>query len=90
MNPYEEWILLDRIPHLGAKKCRELVEHLGSPQKVFAASLKELSSIPGLNKDTITHLNRKTSERDIREDLKSLDKLNGGGDSSLSPFPLFG
>ncbi|GAI12749.1 unnamed protein product, partial [marine sediment metagenome] len=51
MNPYKEWILLDRIPHLGAKKCRELVEHFGSPQKVLAASLKELSTIPGLNKE---------------------------------------
>lgn len=77
MNPYKEWILLDRIPHLGAKKCRELIEHFGSPQKVLAASFKELSSIPGLNKEAITYLNRKTSEIDIREDLKRLDELNG-------------
>ena len=40
MKSYEEWILLDRTLHLGAKKCRELVEHFGSPQKVLAASLK--------------------------------------------------
>ena len=62
MNPYEEWILLDIIPHLGAKKCRELIEHFGSPQKVLAASLKELSAIPGLNKEAITCLNKKTSK----------------------------
>lgn len=78
MNPYEEWILLDRIPHLGAKKCRELVEHFGSPQKVLSASFDELSTIPGLNKEAITYLNKKTSKIDIREDLKRLAEFKAG------------
>ena len=68
--------LLDRIPHLGSKRCRQLVEHFGSPQKVLSASLKSLSTIPGLNKKAITSITQQASKIEVNEDLKRIDELN--------------
>jgi len=78
MNSYKDWILLDRIPYLGPKRCRQLVEYFGTPQKVLSASLKELSVIPGLNKETISSLTQKAYKIDIKEDLRRIDELNIG------------
>jgi len=75
MSPYKEWVLLSRIPHLGPKKYRQLVEHFGSPQKVLSASRKELSIIPGLSKEAITSLTQKKSKIKIDEELKRINEL---------------
>jgi DNA processing protein len=39
-----EWLALTLTPGLGATKSRKLVEHFGSPEAVFRASLTELES----------------------------------------------
>jgi len=78
MNPYKEWILLNRIPHLGSKRCRQLVEHFGSPQKVLSASLKNLYTVPGLNREAITSLTQQASKINVNEEIKRIDKLNIG------------
>ena len=39
-----EWLALSLTPGLGPTKARKLVEHFGSPQAVFRASLTELES----------------------------------------------
>jgi len=88
---YKNWILLNKIPHLGSKKCRQLVEWFGSPQKVLSASAKSLSLVPGLGKEAITSLIQGAKNIDINEDLKRIDELNIGVISfrdSLYPSPL--
>ncbi len=75
-NPYKNWILLNKIPHLGSKKCRQLVEWFGSPQKVLSASAKSLSLVPGLGREAITSIIQGVKNIDINEDLKRIDKLN--------------
>jgi DNA processing protein len=39
-----EWLALSLTPGLGPTKARKLVEHFGSPEAVFRASLTELES----------------------------------------------
>ncbi len=88
---YKNWILLNKIPHLGSKKCRQLVEWFGSPQKVLSASAKSLSLVPGLGKEAITSLIQAPKNIDINEDLKRIDELNIGVINfrdSLYPSPL--
>jgi DNA processing protein len=39
-----EWLALSLTPGLGPTKCKKLVEHFGSPEAVFRASLTELEA----------------------------------------------
>src|SRR5260370_9420275 len=39
-----EWLAISRTPGLGPTRARKLVEHFGSPEAVFRASLTELES----------------------------------------------
>jgi excinuclease ABC subunit C len=41
---------LDEIPGVGAKRKRALLTHFGSIEKIRAASLEELSALPGMNR----------------------------------------
>lgn len=43
-NHVEEWLALCLSPGLGPTKCKKLVEHFGSPEAVFRASLTELEA----------------------------------------------
>ena len=43
-HPSLEWLAISLTPGLGPTKARKLVEHFGSPEAVFRASLTELES----------------------------------------------
>ncbi len=72
---YREWILLSKIPHLGPKKCRELVQYFGSPQEVFSASFDKLSDIPGVGKEIAKIITKKARNISVEEDLKLIKKF---------------
>jgi len=76
MSSYREWILLGKIPHLGPKKSRELVEYFGSPQEVFSASFNKLSEIPGIGKEIANIVTNKARNISVEEDLKLIKKFN--------------
>ena len=38
------WLALALAPGLGPRKCRELLEHYGSPEAIFRASASELTA----------------------------------------------
>jgi len=73
---YREWILLSKIPHLGPKKCRELVEYFGSPQEVLSASFDKLADIPGVGKEIAKVITKKARNISVEEDLKLIKKFN--------------
>jgi len=49
------WLALSLAPGLGPRKCRELLEHYGTPEAVFRASASELESF-GLHSATARNL----------------------------------
>lgn len=48
-----DWLRLSLTPGLGGAGCRRLVDHFGSPKKVFAASPSALASLGGIRKTTL-------------------------------------
>jgi DNA processing protein len=45
------WVALNMVPQVGSVSFRRVIDHFGSPQKVFTASAQELQSVPGLRKE---------------------------------------
>jgi len=75
MSSYRDWILLSKLPHLGSWTCRQLVEHLGSPEKVLSASPQVLSRIPGLKGKAVNSITHQTDKIEIDRDLKRIEEL---------------
>ena len=54
--------IMDDLPGIGPARKRALLQHLGSPDAVLAASREELERVPGLPskvaRDLYAHLNR--------------------------------
>lgn len=76
MSSYRDWILLSKLPHLGPWTCRQLVEHLGSPEKVLSASPQVLSRVPGLGEKGVTSITHQAHKIEIDRDLKRIEELD--------------
>ncbi|MQY69816.1 MAG: DNA-protecting protein DprA [Firmicutes bacterium] len=75
MSSYRDWILLSKLPYLGPRTCRQLVEHLGSPEKVLSASPQVLSRIPGLKGKAVSSITHQIDRIEIDRDLKRIEEL---------------
>jgi len=75
MSSYREWIILSKIPHLGPKRCRQLVEYFGSPKKVLSASSKSLLRVPEIGEKMVSSIIQERERIDVDEDLKTIDRL---------------
>jgi DNA processing protein len=75
MSSYREWIILSKIPHLGPKRCRQLVEYFGSPKKALSASPKSLMRVPEMGKKMLSSILQERERIDADEDLKTVDRL---------------
>ena len=49
---------LDAIPGIGKKRKEAILKHFGSIKKIRAATLKELSALPGMTNQEISNLYR--------------------------------
>ncbi|MCD6232716.1 DNA-processing protein DprA [Candidatus Aerophobetes bacterium] len=76
MNSCGEWILLSKIPYLGPKRCRELVEYFGSPREVLSAPFDKLSKIPGIGKEIAKLIISEARKINVEEDLNLLRKFD--------------
>jgi len=74
MNYTREWLLLSKLPLLDSKKCRQIVEYFGSPQKVFSASFNEIAKVPGLDKEAITSI-MQAEKMNIDNEIAELHKI---------------
>ncbi|MBW1752141.1 MAG: hypothetical protein JRJ46_03370 [Deltaproteobacteria bacterium] len=55
---------LDTIPGIGQKRKKALLKHFGSIKKIRAATLEELSAVPGMNRKAAENvLSRITDNR---------------------------
>ena len=75
MSSHREWIILSKIPHLGPKRCRQLVEYFGSPKKVLSASSSSLLRVPEMGEKIVSSIIQEREGIEIDEDLKTIDKL---------------
>ncbi|MFQ6066952.1 MAG: DNA-processing protein DprA [bacterium] len=75
MSSYRDWILLSKLPHLGPRRCRQLVDHFGNPDKVLSASSQALSRIPGLKEKAVTSITHQAHKIKIDQDLKLIEEL---------------
>ncbi len=75
MNSHRDWILLSKLPYVGPRTCRQLVEHFGSPEKVLSASPQVLSRIPGLKGKAVSSITHQTEKIEIDKDLKRIEEL---------------
>jgi len=62
---------LDSIPGIGKKRKAMLLKHFKSMKKIRAATLKELSAVPGFNRKVAENLNRALSDPDSRPQASS-------------------
>jgi len=75
LDSYKDWIVLSKVPGLGPKRCRELVEYFGSPQKVLSASVRELLRVPGIGEEMALSIEKGRDVINVEEDLEGMDKL---------------
>jgi DNA processing protein len=73
------WIQLSRVPGIGVGLFQRLLERFGAPGRVFDASLKELSSIPGISPRLAAAVLRGSDDGSRDEALREVDRAHGSG-----------
>ena len=68
------WLGLTRVEGLGVRSAQKLVDHFGSPEAVYSASLTALQSC-GLARRVAEHLRAGAGTREAERDLEAAGKL---------------
>lgn len=68
------WLALWTVPNIGPIRYVSLVKHFGSPQKVLAASVKELAELPDVGPVTASSIKSKVSWETAEEQLGLCEK----------------
>jgi excinuclease ABC subunit C len=55
---------LDTIPGIGQKRKKALLKHFGSIKKIRAATLEELSAVPGMNRKAAENVLTRISDEE--------------------------
>ena len=55
---------LDTIPGIGPKRKKALLKHFGSIKKIRAATLEELSAVPGMNRSVAENVLTRISDEE--------------------------
>jgi DNA processing protein len=72
----KSWLALSTVPKIGPIRYLSLVKHFGSPEKVLAASAKELAELPDVGPVTASGIKSKVSWETAEEQMK-LCRKNG-------------
>ncbi len=64
------WLSLGRVHGIGCHTFKNLIEHFGSPKKVFDASLKELLHVEGIGRETAERIRSFRGWKDVEEELE--------------------
>ncbi len=67
--------MLSKLPYLGPRTCRQLVDYFGGPEKVLSATLQALSRVPGLRGKAVTSITHQMDKIEIDKDLKRIAEL---------------
>src|SRR4030042_7075872 len=78
MNDKLYWLALNMVPGVGPITYRNLVPRFHGPEQVFAASARDLASIPGIGEKTIRAIKEFPAARMAAEELKKVEDLGGG------------
>lgn len=60
------WVALNMVPGVGSINFRQILNHLGSPERALSASAKELQNVPGIGEKTA----RAITEFPYKEELE--------------------
>lgn len=70
------WVALKSIDGIGNASFQALLEHFGSPDAVFSATVRDLSTIPGINKKSAAAIASFKSWDNIRRQMDTLNNTN--------------
>lgn len=73
-SPYYPWIALNSIDGIGCHTFKLLIDHFGSPENVFKASIKELLNVEGVGKETAKRIKEFRSSPLIHKELSLLQQ----------------
>ncbi len=76
MEPKEALIALNMVEHVGPVRLRTLLEHLGSPPAILAASLDQLLRIPGIGPDVADAITRWEQNVDLSAELRRIQEFD--------------
>jgi DNA processing protein len=64
-----QWIALNMIQGLGPARIKKLLEHFGSPEKIFSASSSELRKVQGIGKEFGGRISDFNPEKEVEKEL---------------------
>jgi DNA processing protein len=70
----EPWLLLSTVPGVGQIRLSRLIQHFGSPEKVFKARDKDLLSLEGMNRKIIEGIKRGGNRKRVEEELARMQR----------------
>jgi DNA processing protein len=70
----KSWLALSTVPNIGPIRYVSLVKHFGSPEKVLAASAKELAELPDVGPITASSIKSSVSWETAEEQLRLCEK----------------
>ncbi len=72
---YRGWLALARVKGLGCASFKRLADHFSDPRKAFSASEKELSKVPGVDRQTIEGLLTFSKWEEVDNEMQRVLKL---------------
>lgn len=82
------WIALSTVEGVGPKRFIHLINHLGTPKEVLSASVKGLSEIPDVGRETAKNIKGKVKWKVVEEQIRLLEKhsTKSNGEIKLITF----
>lgn len=74
MNDKSYWIALNMVDGIGSITYRKLIEHFGTPERVFSAAFDELIGVDGIGKNTANSIKSFNMEEKVKEELNKIEK----------------
>lgn len=78
-NPSQDifpWLCLYLVPGVGNVACRNLIEHFGSPEKIFKSSVVELMESGKIRENTARRIVQKVFSMDPEKEMRRAEQLN--------------
>ncbi|MGB2697647.1 MAG: DNA-processing protein DprA [Candidatus Zixiibacteriota bacterium] len=83
ISKIKDWIALATVEGIGPKRFINLLNHLGDPREVLSASVKRLSEIPDIGKETAKNIKNKVKWKTVEEQLKLFEKYSKQKDNQI-------
>jgi len=72
----EAWLKLSLIPNIGKIRLTQLVEHFGSPEAVFDASIEDICSVENFGQELALSIIENKDKVDVSKELELIEKFN--------------